>query len=50
MEWRKNLIIGAEPATPRLERERDHSQITLFLTRRKFILGTAEYIVLEAMR
>lgn len=50
MESRENFVIGAEPATPRLEREGVHSLITLVLTRRKFIQGVAEYIVLEVIR
>lgn len=45
-EWWGDSGVGAVPATPRLEREGVRSLMALLLTRRKFALGAAEYIVL----
>lgn len=50
MEPRENSGVGAVPAAPRLEREGGRSLTALLLTRRKFALGAAEYIVLEMIR
>ena len=51
MELRGGISgVGAVPAAPRLEREGGHSLMALLLTRRKFALGAAEYIVLEVIR
>lgn len=42
--------VGAVPAAPRLEREGGCSLMAFLLTRRKFALGAAEYIMLEVIR